>query len=103
MPTITPNYSGFVNGDSYTSLTTQPTCSTTATSSSTVAGSPYPSSCTGAVGPELGRLCSMNGAVTVAKAPLAITASSGSMAYGGRVPTITPGYWGSSTATRPRR
>ena len=30
-PTITPRYSGFVNGDTAASLTTEPTCSTTAT------------------------------------------------------------------------
>ena len=93
VPTISPNYSGFVNGDGQSSLTTQPTCSTTATSSSTVAGSPYPSSCTGTVDPNY-TIVSVNGSVTVAKAPLTITATSGSMAYGGVVPTITPGYSG---------
>ena len=31
-PTITPNYSGFVNGDNISSLTTHATCSTTAAS-----------------------------------------------------------------------
>ena len=40
VPTITPAYSGFVNSDSASSLTTKPTCSTTATSSSPVAGAP---------------------------------------------------------------
>ena len=34
VPTITPGYSGFVNGDTASSLTTQPTCTTTATGSS---------------------------------------------------------------------
>ena len=42
VPTMTPNYSGFLNGDTPSSLTTQPTCSTTATSSSTVAVPPIP-------------------------------------------------------------
>ena len=51
-PTITPNYSGFVNGDTASSLTTAPTCSTAATSSSTVAGSPIRPSCSGAVDPN---------------------------------------------------
>ena len=46
-PTITPLYSGFVNGDTAASLTTAPTCSTTATSSSPVGS--YPTSCSGAV------------------------------------------------------
>ena len=47
MPAITPIYSGFVNGDSASSLTLAPTCTTTATSSSPVGT--YPSSCSGAV------------------------------------------------------
>ena len=45
VPTITASYSGFVNGDTSASLTTQPTCSTTATASSAVGS--YPSSCQG--------------------------------------------------------
>ena len=47
VPTITPSYLGFVAGDSAASLTTAPTCSTTATGTSPVGS--YPSSCTGAV------------------------------------------------------
>ena len=34
VPAITPGYAGFVNGDSASSLSAKPTCSTTATSSS---------------------------------------------------------------------
>jgi YVTN family beta-propeller protein len=49
LPTITPSYSGFVNGDTAASLTTTPTCSTTATNTSPVSGSPYASTCAGAV------------------------------------------------------
>ena len=49
-PTITPSYSGFVNGDTAASLTTPPTCSTAATSSSPVGS--YPSSCSGAADPN---------------------------------------------------
>jgi len=47
VPAITPSYSGFVNGDGPASLTTPPTCSTAATSSSPVGS--YPTSCSGAV------------------------------------------------------
>lgn len=51
VPAITPSYSTFVLGQSAaTALTTQPTCSTTATSASPVAS--YPSTCTGAVAPN---------------------------------------------------
>ena len=69
------------------------TCSTTATSSSPVAGSPYASSCSGAVDANY-TISYVPGSVTVGKAPLTITASSPSMTYGGTVPTITPGYAG---------
>ena len=93
VPTITPGYSGFVNGDNASSLSTQPTCSTTATSASPVTGSPYASSCSGAADPNY-TISYVDGSVTVTKAPLTITASSGSMTYGGTVPTITPGYSG---------
>ena len=38
LPTLTASYSGFVNGDTSASLTTQPTLSTTATTASHVVG-----------------------------------------------------------------
>ena len=92
-PTITPAYSGFVNGDSSSSLTTKPTCTTAATSSSAVSGSPYASSCGGAVDSNY-TIAYVNGSVTVNTAPLTITPEASTMAYGGTVPTITPGYSG---------
>ncbi len=92
-PTITPAYSGFVNGDTPLSLTTAPTCSTTATSSSTVSGSPYTSSCTGAVDPNY-TVTYGSGSVVVNRAPLTVTASSSAMTYGGTPPSITPAYGG---------
>ena len=72
---------------------TAPTCSTTATSASTVAGSPYQTFCSGAADSNY-TIGYVTGALTVSKAPLTITASSGSMTYGGTVPTITPIYAG---------
>jgi uncharacterized protein YjbI with pentapeptide repeats len=90
-PMIAPVYSGFVNGDSASSLSAQPTCSTTA-SSSTPAGS-YPSACTGASDPNYS-ISYANGSVVVGQAQLVISASSGTMTYGGPVPTITPSYAG---------
>ena len=92
-PAITAGYSGFKNGDSATSLTTPPTCSTAVTSSSTVTGSPYPSSCSGASDPNY-TIAYATGTVTVTKAPLTVTASSGSMTYGGTPPVVTPVYNG---------
>ena len=93
VPAITAGYSGFVNGDTAASLTSRPACTTTATSSSPVSPPTYPSSCGGAVDPNY-TIGYVSGAVTVTKAPLTITASNGSMTYGGSVPTITPAYTG---------
>ncbi len=71
------------------SLTTKPTCSTTATSSSTVAGSPYASSCSGAADSNY-KFSYTGGTVTVNPASLSVTASSESFTYGGTPPSITP-------------
>ncbi len=91
VPTITPTYAGFVNGDTPASLTTQPTCATTATSSSPPGT--YPTTCTGAADPNY-TISYVAGTLTVLPAPLTVTASSGSMNYGDSVPTITPSYSG---------
>lgn len=50
-PAIAPGYSGFVAGDGPASLTRQPACSTTATSTSPL-GSLQPSTCSGASDPN---------------------------------------------------
>jgi hypothetical protein len=87
VPAITPSYSGFVDGQSASNLTTQPTCSTTATSSSSVAGSPYPSNCTGAV--DLNYSFSyVPGSVTVTASPVIVTVS-GSQRVGSSSPVFT--------------
>ncbi len=90
-PTITAAYSGFVNSDDATSLTTPPTCSTTATSSSPVGS--YPSSCSGASDPNY-TISYLDGSVQVATVVVTVTASSAPMTYGGSVPGITPSYSG---------
>jgi alpha-tubulin suppressor-like RCC1 family protein len=84
---ITPSYSGFQNGDSASSLTTQPTCSASATVTSPVGT--YTSSCSGASDPNYS-ISYVGGTVTVAQAPLTVTASSGSLTYGGSVPAVSP-------------
>ena len=93
VPTITPSYSGFENGDTAASLTTAPMCSTIAASTSPVSGSPYVTSCGGAVDANYA-ITYTGGFVTVSQAPLTVTASSGAVTYGGTVPTITPSYSG---------
>jgi hypothetical protein len=47
VPALIPSYSGFIKGGTAASLTTQPTCTTTATSASPVGT--YPVTCSGAV------------------------------------------------------
>ena len=90
-PTVTPSYSGFVNGDSAASLTAAPTCATSATSSSSVGS--YPSSCSGAVDPNY-TISYVDGEVTIGLAPLTVTASSASITYGNAAPAITASYSG---------
>ncbi|HEV2424235.1 MAG TPA: MBG domain-containing protein [Terriglobia bacterium] len=93
VPAITPGFAGFVNGETSAVLTAQPTCSTTATPASPVSGSPYPSTCSGATAANYA-ISYVAGSVSVNQAPLTITASGGTMVYGGTVPAITPGFAG---------
>ncbi|HEY4929644.1 MAG TPA: MBG domain-containing protein [Acidimicrobiales bacterium] len=83
---ISPSYSGFLNGDTSASLTTQASCTTTATTTSNVGT--YPSSCTGAADPNYD-ISYVGGTVTVTPAPVTVTALSTSMTYGGTVPTVS--------------
>ncbi len=100
VPVITPIYSGFVNGDTASSLSTQPVCSTAATSSSPVGT--YPSTCSRAADPDY-LISYQRASVSVGQQTLTITATSSTMAYGGTVPAITPLYGAStpSLATSP--
>ncbi len=79
-PTVTPSYSGFVNGDTVKSLTTAPTCSTTETASSPVGT--YPTSCSGAVDTNY-LIGYVDGTVTVG-------AATTSLAYTGTTEVTTP-------------
>ena len=67
VPNITPSYAGFVDGDTAASLSSPPTCSTTATSSSPPGT--YPSTCTGAVDDNYA-IAYMAGTIIVKPAPL---------------------------------
>ena len=91
VPSITPAYAGFVGADTASSLTTAPTCNTTYTLGSAVGT--YPTSCSGAVDANY-TFVYVAGTITVTAAPLTITASNGTMVYGGTVPGITPSYSG---------
>ncbi len=92
VPTITPIYSGFLPGDTpANSLTTLPTCSTTATSASPIGT--YPSTCTGAASTKY-TISYVAGIVTVTPPILTITASSPTVQYLQAIPAITPIYSG---------
>jgi probable HAF family extracellular repeat protein len=69
---VTPSYNAFVNGDAAASLTTAPTCTTTATSTSAVGT--YASSCFGAVDPNYA-FTYVAGTVTVTPATTTTTES----------------------------
>jgi hypothetical protein len=94
LPTLTASYSGFVNGDSSTSLTTKPTLTTTATAASHVAGNPYSITASGAVATSDYSISYVAGNLTVTPAALTITAGSKSKVYGAALPTLTASYNG---------
>src|SRR5207245_661658 len=93
LPGLTVSYSGFVNGDSSASLTTQPSISTTATSASHVAGSPYSITASGAVDSNYS-IGYVAGSLTVTPASLTIAADNKSKVYGAALPTLTVSYLG---------
>jgi hypothetical protein len=91
IPTITSTITGFVNGQTGSVVTTQPTCTTTATASSPVGT--YPTTCAGGVAPNY-TFNYVAGTLTVTPAALTITASSGSANIGGTIPAVTAAYSG---------
>ena len=90
---MTASYSGFVNGDTPARLTTPPTFTTAATAASHVSGNPYAIVVGGAADPDYTITC-VGGSLTVAPAPLTITADSKNMPYGGPLPSLTASYSG---------
>ncbi len=90
-PNLAPTYSGFVNGDTAAKLTTAPTCTTTATTTSGVGT--YPVTCSGAVDSNY-TISYAGGTLTVTRAPLKVTAPSPTRAYGSTNPVLAPTYSG---------
>src|SRR5206468_11443877 len=72
VPTITPTYVGFLNGQTATVLTAQPICGTIASAPSPVGT--YPSSCSGAAAVNYA-ISYVPGVVTVSKASTTIALS----------------------------
>ena len=93
LPTLTASYTGFVNGDNSTSLTTQPTITTTATAASHVADGPFAITASGAVDTDYA-ISYIDGALNITAAPLTITADDQAKVYGAAVPTLTASYAG---------
>ncbi|MHB8286055.1 MAG: beta strand repeat-containing protein, partial [Caulobacteraceae bacterium] len=93
VPTLTNSYSGFVNGDTPASLSTQPTLTTTATAASHVAGNPYAITASGAADSDYA-ISYVAGALTVTPAALTITADNQTKVYGAAIPILTDSYSG---------
>jgi hypothetical protein len=91
LPGLSVSYSGFVNGDTSASLSPQPTIGTTATASSPVGS--YPITASGAADPNYG-ITYVAGTLKITQVMLTITASSGTMTFGGAPPLIAPSYSG---------
>jgi hypothetical protein len=91
MPALTASYSGFVNGDTASNLTTPPTLGTTATVASPVGS--YPITASGAASPNY-TINYASGTLTVSPAALTITAANVIRLYGAVVPALTASYSG---------
>ena len=88
IPAVTAAYTGFVNSDTATSLTTAPTCSTTATSTSPAAV--YPTNCSGAVDPNY-TITYVPGTMSLTAAPVTAPAATPPAAAAATVtPTTAP-------------
>jgi hypothetical protein len=91
VPTLTASYSGFVNGDTASSLTAPPALTTTATLASPVGS--YAITASGAASPNY-TISYANGTLTVNPAALTITAANASKLYGAALPALTASYSG---------
>jgi Ice-binding-like/MBG domain (YGX type)/Domain of unknown function (DUF4214) len=93
LPELTVSYTGFMNGDTAASLTTQPTLTTTASAGSPVSDSPYVITASGAVDPYY-TISYVSGSLAVTPAPLTITADDQTSTYGAALPPLTANYSG---------
>jgi MBG domain (YGX type)/Bacterial Ig-like domain (group 3)/Domain of unknown function (DUF4214) len=91
LPTLTPGYTGLVNGDTAASFATPPSLSTTATASSHVGS--YAITVGGAVDGDY-TISYANGSLTIVPAALTISADNKSMVYGGTLPSLTATFTG---------
>ena len=96
VPAIGVGYSGFVNNENPSVLSTPPSCGTAYTPTSPSSAPPYPSYTTTCMGAAAANYAIgyMPGSITVSQASLQITASSATITQGDPVPTITASYSG---------
>jgi hypothetical protein len=93
VPPLSASYSGFVNGDTVSNLSTLPTLGTPATASSHVLPVGYPITASGASDPDYA-ISYLPGTLTISPAPLTITANNASKIYGAALPALTASYAG---------
>jgi len=86
-PTFTASYTSFVNGDTAASLGGTLSCTTSATATSTVAGSPYAITCSGAASTNYS-ISYVLGTLTITPATLSVTANNQTRLYGDANPTL---------------
>ena len=87
-PSLTYQLSGFVNGDTATSVSGAPVITSSVTSASPAGVYPITIAIGSLAAPNY-TFSAVNGSVTVKNAMLMVTASSQSMTYGGAVPALT--------------
>jgi uncharacterized repeat protein (TIGR01451 family) len=99
-PSVTPSYSGFVNGDTAESLSSAPTCAAADTTNG-VGTYSEATSCSGASDANY-QFNYSDGSLTIGPAQLTIAASSATMTYGGAEPSVTPRFSGFVNGDTPR-
>ncbi|MGI9186949.1 MAG: MBG domain-containing protein, partial [Gaiellales bacterium] len=87
IPTVAPQFSGWVNEQSSTALSTQPTCTTTYTTSTTVAAGGT-TSCSGAAASNYS-FAYVAGTATVQRKSVAVTPTNLTPTYGDGVPAVS--------------
>ena len=91
VPTLTATYSGFVNGDTSTSLTTPVSLSTSVTAATHFGV--YPITASGATSSNY-TISFVDGAIAVTPAILTVVPVNAIISYGLQVPTLTANYFG---------
>jgi hypothetical protein len=92
VPAVTPTYTGLVNGISAPAIPAA--CTTTATATTPVAGSPYATSCSGASDPNYTITYTNTATISVLPRPIVVTVT-GTQVYGS-TPVFTASYSGVS-------